>query len=225
MDIKPIKTSTIQDKVYDELLSVIISGRIMPGEKLNIENLANLFGVSLTPVRLALQKLEAGGFVTISSYRHVSVRELASRDLLEIQQIRLMLECRAAEEACRIRNDECLATLEELDQKCIKAVDEDAYLQANREFHRLIYQQAHMPIFLEVIDSLWLRLSPYLHILLRSEQDWSSEKFHAHHRGMIGAFRNQDSAAMRDWLTQDITEAARLIASRLDHARGVHSAK
>lgn len=103
--------------------------------------------------------------------------------------------------------------------KCVEAVDEDAYLQANREFHGLIYQQAEMPIFLEVIDSLLLRDSPYLHILLRSKQDWNSEKFYTHHRGMIDAFRIKDPEAMRYWLTQDITEAARLISGRLDHER------
>lgn len=217
--INPIKSDTIQARVYDELLDGIICGRIPPGEKLTIEGLANALNVSLTPVRVAVQKLEAGGFVKIGKNRRVIVSELTKQNLLEIQEIRQILECHAAEVACQIRSEESLLEIERLYKACVDAPDEEAYLEANRAFHGVIYREAGKPILQEVLRSLWQRVSPYLHILLRSKQDWKSEKFARHHKGMLQAMQKKEPKAIRYWLTQDMTEAAKLIGGRLELER------
>ena len=56
MDIKPIESETIQDKVYVELMRAILSGRVPPGERLTIEGVAKMMNVSLMPVRLCPAK-------------------------------------------------------------------------------------------------------------------------------------------------------------------------
>ena len=220
MNIKPIESETIHNKVYEELLAAILSGRVPPGERITIEGIATIMNVSLMPVRLALQKLEAGGFVTVGKNRRFTVSELTPENLVELLEIRLLLECRAAETACRIRSETSLKELEKLHKRCTNAPDEDTYLEANRQFHAVIYREARMPILEEIIGSLWNRASPYLHILLRSEQEWESDKFNRHHQGMLDAMHEKDPVKICKWLTEDLTEAAKLVKGRLEKERG-----
>ena len=102
-EIKTIKSPTVQKAVYEELIDALLSGRIAPGEKITIEGLAKSMGVSIMPVRAALQKLEGENFITVGKNRRIIVTELTSENLVELLEIRLVLECYAAEKACTIR--------------------------------------------------------------------------------------------------------------------------
>ena len=208
MDIKPIQASRIQDNVYEQLLESILSGGIPPGQRITMGELARLMHVSIMPVRVALQKLEVGGFVTIGKNRRIHISELSMDNLLEILEIRLLLECYAAEKACKIRSRDTLKRLEKWHMACINADDETTYLQANREFHMTIYSEADMPILKETIDALWNRYSPYLHILLRDKQHYRSREFHDPHEKIIEAMKNRDTRAIRKWLAEDLGKAA-----------------
>lgn len=211
MNIKPIKSATIQDQVYDALEKAVITGQIPPGEKITIEGMAKVLNVSLMPVRMALQKLEAGGFIIIGKNRRIIVNELTEAELDEILELRLMLECRAAEKACRLRSEEAIKELQELYGELIKDHDEESYLQVNRKFHNVIYHQAGSPILEELISSLWQRVSPYLHLFIRNREEWKTERFDRHHKEMLEAMRNRDPERIRRWLTEDLTEAAKMM--------------
>jgi DNA-binding GntR family transcriptional regulator len=219
LGIAPVRLSTIQNAVYEQLLKAMLSGRISPGEKLTIEGIATMMGVSLTPVRVALKKLESDNFIVIGKNRRITVTELSTENVLELLEVRLMLECRAAEIACERRNDACLDELAVVNRLCKTAESADAYLEANRQFHSTIYAQAGMPMLAEVIDALWNRASPYLHILLRSEQEFKAADFNENHNGMLAALAQRDPKAIRRWVTRDLTEAANLVKRRLETER------
>ncbi len=211
MEIKPIRSSRIQDNVYDQLLEAILSGTIPPGQRITMEGLANLMDVSIMPVRVALQKLEVGGFVTIGKNRRIRISELSRDNLFEILEVRLLLECYAAEKACKIRSKEVMNRLEKIYRQCTQAENETTYLQANREFHMTIYGEANKPILMETIDTLWNRYSPYLHILLRNEQTYKSESFHHPHGKIMEAMKDRDPKSIRKWLAEDLGKAADII--------------
>jgi DNA-binding GntR family transcriptional regulator len=219
MNIGSIQLSTIQDRVYDKLLEAMLAGRIAPGEKLTIEGTAKSMGVSLTPVRVALQKLESDNFISIGKNRRISVRELSADNLVELLEIRLLLECYAADKACKLRSEESLRKLEVLNKECNAAEDAESYLRANLEFHRIIYSEANMPMLEEVISLLWKRASPYLHILLRNKDDFNAGHFSRNHAGMLAAMRRKSAKAIRYWLTQDLTGAAALVKNRIERQR------
>lgn len=219
MNIKPINPTTVQDQVYQELLGAIISGRIQPGQKITIEGVAKLMNVSLMPVRVALQKLEAGGFVTIGKNRRITANELTLAELDEILEIRLMIEGLAAERACGHRTEESIAALERMHDEFEGVDDEESYLLLNREFHALIYRQAGMPIMEEIIASLWNRVSPYLHIFAFADENWKIDKYDHHHQGMIQALKDRDPEAIRRWLTEDLTGAAAMTRAAMEKAR------
>lgn len=221
--IEPVRLSTIQNAVYEQLLNAMLAGRISPGQKLTIEGIADMMGVSLTPVRVALKKLESDAFIVIGKNRRITVKELSPENVLELLEVRLMLECRAVEVACERRSDACLDELASMNRRCQAADSPDAYLAANRQFHKIIYSQARMPMLAEVIDALWNRASPYLHILLRSEQAFRAANFNENHKGMLTALSQRDPKAMRSWLTRDLTEAANLVKRRLETERSSDS--
>jgi DNA-binding GntR family transcriptional regulator len=223
MEIRTVKSPTIQKAVYEELIDALLSGRIAPGEKITIAGLAKSMGVSFMPVRGALQKLEAENFITVGSNRRIIVTELTSENLLELLEIRLILECFAAEKACRIRSEDSLVQLEKLNEQCANAKDADTYLFANKEFHRTVYSQAKMPLLDETINSLWRRFSPYLRILLSYEADFIASNFNANHLGVMKALRNRDEKAIKKWLTKDLSDAAEFISKRL--SKGIKIAR
>ena len=78
-----------------------------------------------------------------------------------------------------------------------------------------------MPILLEVIDSLWERVSPYLHILLRTERDWKREEFIRIHNGMLEGMRRRDSKEVLRWLRKDLTDAADRVVRAFEQKRSL----
>ena len=216
MKINPIQSTTLQKAVYNELFQAIVLGNIPPGEKLTITQLAEKLNVSIMPVREAIRKLEAIKLVSIKKNRGILVVTLSKKDLIEIQQVRLHLEKMAIKKACKIRSERTLKKLEKLNNELSLAQDEESYLRINREFHRSIYQEADSPILLEIIDSLWERISPYLHILLRQEGVANiSGSFLINHTGMLEGVRNKDPKEVCKWLEKDLSQAAKLVSKMI----------
>src|SRR5438105_2124376 len=96
MDPQVIKVSTVNDEAYERLRSGITSGALLPGRKISIRTIAESFGVSTMPVREALRKLQAEGFVVFER-SGVTVTHLSSDQVWQVFQIRLRLEQLAAE--------------------------------------------------------------------------------------------------------------------------------
>jgi DNA-binding GntR family transcriptional regulator len=165
------------------------------------------------PVREAIRKLEAGNLISIKKNRRIVVKELSSENLKEILDIRLYLEGLAAKRASKVRSDASIKQLEKLLDAMNSSKDEETYLRINREFHRTIYEEAYLPILLEIIDILWERISPYFHILLREEK-FASVKLSVrkNHKGMLQGMREKNPTEVCRWLKKDLTQAANTIS-------------
>jgi DNA-binding GntR family transcriptional regulator len=208
--------------VYRELFQAIISGRIPPGEKLVTEKIANRMKVSPMPVRDALYRLKAAGFISIRRKQGTVVNELSPENLEEITEIRLALEPMAAHKAALNRTQKTLRRLEDLHDAFIAARDSrhtEDFLSINREFHHTIYREADMPILLPIIDGLWGRISPYLHTLMR-EQDYSGSEWTIKtHKGMLDAMRAGEPEKMVEWVKADLTKAAQALMNMFARVR------
>ena len=211
---KPLKAQTLKDTVYQELFQAIVSGRLEPGTRLVLENVAQQLGVSIMPVREAIRKLEAGELVTVQN-RRITVKKLSVQNVADILKVRVLLEGYAASEAAKAVTPELLARAAALMEEMDRTDDIEEYLIANREFHNTIYRACRNPILQETIDTLWKRYSPYLHILLDNQLDWKAETFEANHQGMLDALKAGDAEGARDWVEQDLKDAARAILSML----------
>ena len=159
---------TLQDHVYRQLCELILNGEIAPGQLITIQALADAFGVSAMPVREALQRLTAARVLTVISSRSIGIPPLTGERLSDLARVRLEVESLAAIWATPNISDSEIARLEE----CVTAMDEAArsgdnkqYLRWNRAFHFGIYQAARSEALLAIIETLWLQISPYFHLL------------------------------------------------------------
>jgi len=147
------------DVVAAGIRDLIDRGELVAGDVLRQRDLAKLFGVSPTPVREALRKLEAEGFVVTELHHGTTVAGAADASTHESSLIRASLESLAAElAAARMTDadldgvDEILAQMEE----CEPGTALDARL--DREFHFRIYAGARSPVLLALMNLLWRSL-------------------------------------------------------------------
>ena len=137
-------------RVSEELREAILSGEFEPGERLRTVSLAKRFGSSRTPVREALVQLEGEGLVDIEPRRGALVRPFASDDLIDLYEIRALLEpAAAARAALRVDGEqlERLAALVALSDarggRSAGAIDDQ--IAWNEEFHAIVIEAAGSP--------------------------------------------------------------------------------
>jgi DNA-binding GntR family transcriptional regulator len=107
-----ILPAQLERRVYERLRDEIIAGALLPGEQLVEARIAEELGVSKTPVREALIRLQRDGLVEIEPYRGARVLEPSEHDVREILELRQLLECQIARELARRRPPAVLDALE-----------------------------------------------------------------------------------------------------------------
>ncbi len=133
---------TLSDRIYHYLKESIIKNRIKPNQRIQEKEIALRFDSSTTPVREAVRRLSAEGFIEINPYRHAVVREISSKELEEMYEVITLLDGRALRTAIdeldepRVREIEAMT--EEMERKC--SVDSlDRYLELNALIHIKIW--------------------------------------------------------------------------------------
>lgn len=157
----PIRTPSIQTVVYKELLNAIISGKIPPGSRLTTAEIAKSFAVSDAPVRVAMNWLEAKGFIEGRKKKGSTVKKLSPEEQLEITKVRTILETAAAEISFKAFTEETLHLLEAIVDRYRNATSFEETDQLNRKFHQTLYRDANMPLLVSLITDLYDRFCPY----------------------------------------------------------------
>lgn len=141
---EPMKKLLQADKAYEVLRQRIISGHYPPGTAVLEPELADELGMSRTPLREALVKLEHDGLVELIPRKGMRVKELSARDITEISELLACLECEAAERlASRKLSAEELDRLDAAIAEMDKALEDDdmgKWAQADFQFHRLLIE-------------------------------------------------------------------------------------
>ncbi len=158
---KPLEATTVQHKIFKELFKAIVSRKIPPGTRLTTDEISRAFKVSQAPVRVAMNWLEARGFIVSQRKKGSIVRELTTDELHELVQVRLILETAAAKLACKAITDETLKQLESITELYRSAYTFEESDKLNRQFHRTLYQDINMPLLTTIIIDLYDRFSPY----------------------------------------------------------------
>jgi DNA-binding GntR family transcriptional regulator len=220
--LEPIKTTTLQEVVYQRLLKAIIAGRIPPGEQLVLGKIAAQFRVSPMPVREAFNRLAEAGVITLQKKKGALVNTLSKEDLMEIQKIRINLETMAVEQACRSIGSQTLDDLQVLHQAYLEAFRDfrvEEVLRLNREFHFTIYSTTRMRRLLNIINGLWDQISPYYHILLRKKERLYTEKHADTHSQLLERLKQRDVEGSVQALRADLQNAAELIITEFKKQR------
>ncbi|WP_105565656.1 GntR family transcriptional regulator [Microbacterium halophytorum] len=193
------KQPNIRDTVKEALRSAIISGEMRPGTVYSAPNLAKQFGVSATPIREAMLELARQGLVSVMPNRGFRVTEVSRQDLVEVTELRLMIEPPAVERATPLIPADALR---ELRQQCDQLVayadagDLVDYLTADSEFHLALMRHGGNRRLLDIVASL--RSETRLFGLSRLSEEGLLPASAREHVKILDAVEAGDGAQARD---------------------------
>lgn len=206
--LQPIARDTLQERVYLRIRQALINSEFKPGQVLTIRELAQRLGTSIMPVREALQKLTVERVLELLPTRSVRVPVLSAEEFAQICEARMLLEGHMARLAAERATAEELARIEAASRAFLSAKVPSAptaIQQRNREFHFAIYEAAHQPTMLELIEPLWVRCGPCTVALFI---DLGAEKIKrgatTHHQQALDAIRERRPAAAEEAIVADI---------------------
>jgi DNA-binding GntR family transcriptional regulator len=203
---------TLQDKTYQTLHQWLTVGRFLPGERLKIRQVAQELGVSVMPVRAALQRLAAEGALVNTPNCGMMVPKLKRAQFDDILQTRILLEGQAAELGAYRMTEADMAKMAALNQTMRAAVlaqDVKAYLDANEVFHVTLYRASGSPLLMELIETVWLKVGPISNQLFENER--FAQKLNDAHDDVMHALALRDPAAVRRAIEQDMFYAGQYL--------------
>jgi DNA-binding GntR family transcriptional regulator len=206
---KPYADS-LSERVYQQIRVALMSGRYQPGEKLKLRDLALEHQVSLTPVREALKCLVSEKVLEQVDRRSVKLPTLSPERYLEICEMRVMLEGRAAQVCSQQISGEELTSLEAIHEELCIARQEGRAADVwnrNREFHMEICRIAKSPVLQSIVENLWLQSGPVI-CGLQVERSVFETKRHHPHKNILRAMRDRDAAEAARAMQQDIMSVA-----------------
>ena len=141
-----------------------MNGTLLPGTQLKEVQLANRFGVSRTPVRDALSRLEDLGLAERVN-RGLEVRGLDPEQVIQVYDMRILLEVEASGQAAQNRNLNDILTLEALleRERSLEKPTDAELIQTNLEFHRAVWKASQNPVLIDLLERLMTHL---VHTLL-----------------------------------------------------------
>jgi DNA-binding GntR family transcriptional regulator len=200
--INAVERETLNDRVYRELRTMIMSGGFEPGAELTLRALAQALKVSLMPVRDAIGRLVAERALEMLPNRKVIVPEITIDGFLEIRRVRILLEGEAAALACQHITKDGI--------KSLGSNKPRQFFSCNQKFHFVIYEAARSPLLLSIIESLWLQIGPVFNHI---PHNFAAEGARGHDR-IIAALEARDAKAARAALENDLMKGSdRIIAT------------
>ena len=202
--------------VFENLRQAIISGAVTPGDRLVESRIADILGISRTPVREAIHKLEREGLLRRLPRGGYSVLNLTRDDIEETFGIRSVLESYAARLAAIKHRDEELFSLEKKNrefQLCLDRKDIDALAEVNTEFHDMLYALCRSPKLIRMINDLKDQIFRFRKILLNVEE--MARISNEDHRRMLMAMKNRDADKVERLVREHIMRGMRIILKEL----------
>ncbi|MBA4423245.1 MAG: GntR family transcriptional regulator [Syntrophus sp. (in: bacteria)] len=153
-----IASKTKNVAVYNKLRQGIIKGKLKPGQKVVMAELAKVFGMSETPVREAIRRLESEGYIDFTPHMGAIVTKIDEGELVEIYLIRIALEELATRLAGPHIVDKDIDFLNRKNHEMEAAIQQGRYenlAAMNKAFHLRIYKAAPFPRLYKMICDLW----------------------------------------------------------------------
>lgn len=222
---EPLPAQRLGDQVYAHLIEAIATNRLPQDAKIQEDILASQMGVSKTPVREALRRLEAEGFIRVGPYRTPEVRRLEPQDIAELYGVREYLERLAVRTIADLRPEAVLVGIEAVQGTAEARMAEGTLIDIgdsvtyNRRFHGLIFQGAgnrRLQRLYELIDVDVRRLS-YQSVSVTGRQRDAVVQ----HRAILDAIKAGDADLAETLMVQHVQQARRDLLVRMNRATGV----
>ncbi len=201
-DYKPLR-----DVVFETIRNAILSGQLKPNERLMETQLAEKLGVSRTPVREAIRKLELEGLVTMIPRKGAYVSELSLEEIMETFEVRESLEVLAITLAFNNFTDKDIKEIEEIQDKFAEACkkkDIKKIINFDFEIHKKIYILSKNNRLISIMESLNEVLSRFR--MIYYYEFISSESIVKQHEEIIEAIRNRNVNKAADAMRNHLQE-------------------
>ena len=207
----------LRDIVFETLREAIINQTLKPGERLMEIQLADEMGVSRTPVREAIRKLELEGLVVMVPRKGAYVAGISMKDILEVYVLRSALEALAASlAAARITDEE----LEKMERQVLKEAEEtelnnlSGIVAIDTTFHDLLYQAAHNQRLVQFINILQEQLQRFRAASL--SKPGRSKTALDEHKKIVEALGERDARLAAKLATEHIENAENAMIFAMD---------
>jgi DNA-binding GntR family transcriptional regulator len=220
------------DNLAAQLHARVLSGDLAAGTRLRQEALAEEFGVSRTPVREALRKLQAGGLVELRPNRGAFVRGVSPREIRDAYEVRAALEGLAAElaagqvshaqverlHAAQAQFREALSRTVDLRRSGAGVGEQEIerWGRANDEFHQVIQEAAGNEVLVATLTHLHLSFPRDLSRIVVGESTKLLQQNVVEHEGILEAVELGDAAAARDLMLRHVRRSGRLVTLRFE---------
>jgi DNA-binding GntR family transcriptional regulator len=201
--------ATKADGVYLEVRNRILHGALEPASRIDYPRLSAALGVSITPLREALRRLEADHLVIRIAHRDVIIAPLTREEATELVQVRRELDLLAARLAAGQMTADELAAARDLvesqdEREALRYLREaglpaavGGLLSVNRAFHRMVYCGSHNQVLIQYRDALSTRTERYV-IMARQINPVAPEAFRLLHQKLLTALESRDAEAAEE---------------------------
>jgi GntR family carbon starvation induced transcriptional regulator len=209
---------TLSDQAYTRLRHDVIHGDFAPGSKLGIEQLRSAYAVGATPLREALHRLSAEGFVVVEGQRGFRVADISARELRELTELRIAIEGMALRESLARATDDwesqVVVAFHHL-QKIEKQAEPEPVLweARNNAFHLALISQCESRWLLRIYELLYDQHRRYRII---ARVDRGDRDIHGEHVAMMEAALARDIAALLAAHEAHIRNTVRALEHRLN---------
>ena len=198
----------LRDVVFENLREAIVEGRLKPGQRLMEVQLVEQLGVSRTPVREAIRKLELEGLVVMVPRKGAYVANISVKDLMDVLEIRASLEGLGASLAAERRNDEDIKNLAALEvefEEAVRTQNIDMLLKKDIEFHECIFKSTNNKKLHQLINSLWEQVYRF-RVTYISDYD-STVNIIEEHKMILDAIKRRDNKLAKKYAMEHIQKA------------------
>lgn len=203
------------DPLVDALYTLIRTGELSPGERVDQRAISERLNVSRTPLREALRALSADGILTRTPNAGYAVAKLSAVDLLQYYSMRTFLEAEVLRTIAWPSNEQ-LDELRATNEICRSAAlegDLEALIAANRQFHLTMFRLSPLTIMVGEIERVWRVSEPYRALHLSNRERRS--KMATDHDAMIKALKRQDTKALVTLMDQHRSTSRTLLQDML----------
>lgn len=220
MDIE-IPAQTVNQRAYERLCDLILSGHLRFGERLDERILADRMKISRTPIREAIGRLATEGIVERRPYQGNFVRTFTPIQIRDLYEVREELEGLAVRLAVARATQEEVQKLADIVARCHAAFDQRDFItfeKLDQSFHAYIAALSQNETLIDCLDNLRLQVQLARHYA--NEAPDAAQRTIGERNAVLQAFRNKDADAAAQHMRQHIEGARRAVASRLSEGSG-----
>jgi DNA-binding GntR family transcriptional regulator len=197
---------TVSQSVYSYLRKSIIDCKLKENQKINEQEIADIFQVSRTPVREAIAQLAAEGFIKIDHHRGAVVKSISSKEIRNILEVLEVLDELAILQAVDNLNAQDIRKLENLNGKMEKASQKreiEKYLNHNFEFHKIIWSSVSNDFLRENLSYCHTQFKRYMSALSNYFQNFEHlRKSMKDHEEILDRLKRKDKKSLKALISQ-----------------------